>query len=110
MELRQAEVAETLQGNTHHARIRGPVRPAKELKLPILRKQAKKMAGREGGLSFDDSQPKKITHAMLDDDWLGSEHGSEFRSIHYVADWVAGETEVVDEGAGAGRADGEDEE
>ncbi|KAJ3016513.1 hypothetical protein NUW54_g790 [Trametes sanguinea] len=93
MELRQAEVAETLQGNTHHARIRGPICPAKDSKLPILRKRAKKMAGREGGLSLTIASPRRLHAQCLT-----------------MIDWVAGETEVVDEGAGAGRADGEDEE
>lgn len=54
---------------------------------------------------------QKIPLAMVDPRWLSTETetGRKFRHLQYIADWIAGETDVVvaeDEGAD----DGGDEE
>ncbi|KAI0721170.1 hypothetical protein C8Q72DRAFT_898161, partial [Fomitopsis betulina] len=97
---------DTNQGNTHRARKRGASRSAQESKLPILRKNAEKKDGVKVEL-------QKIPLAMLDPGWWKSEHGKPYRSVQYIADWVAGETEkeleVEDGGDGDDGAEGQAE-
>ncbi|EIW56567.1 uncharacterized protein TRAVEDRAFT_30055 [Trametes versicolor FP-101664 SS1] len=99
---RATDDAEAIQGNTHHVRIRGPPRPDDKSELPILRKNAQKKDGVKIEL-------QKIPLAMVDPRWLSTETGRKFRHVQYIADWIAGETDVVvaeDEGVD----DGGDEE
>lgn len=104
---RNAADTDTNQGNTHRARKRGASRSAQESKLPILRKNAEKKDGVKVEL-------QKIPLAMLDPGWWKSEHGKPYRSVQYIADWVAGETEkeleVEDGGDGDDGAEGQAEE
>ncbi len=88
--------AETIQGNTHHARVRGPPKLAKDSKLPVLRKNAQKKDGVKIEL-------QKIPLVMVDPVWLKSTHGNPYCSMQYIADWVEGKTEIaVGEGDGMG--------
>lgn len=98
--------AETIQGNTHHARVRGPPKLAKDSKLPVLRKNAQKKDGVKIEL-------QKIPLVMVEPGWLKSTYGNPYRSMQYIADWVEGETEIgVGEGGGMGDgvAEGDGEE
>ncbi|OJT15046.1 hypothetical protein TRAPUB_8396, partial [Trametes pubescens] len=113
---RATDSADAIQGNTHHARVRGLPRADDKSKLPVLRKNAQKKDGVKVEL-------QKIPVAMVDPRWLSTVTGRKFCSVQYIADWIAGETDVGGgthegaveggedgDGADGGYADGEDEE